>query len=162
MPAMLERPKKKLWGDNGFESTSRKKSHWQFADAIKHLLASEFTHPESVAATCRFEIQGPGSEGQNNTAWARAIRTRIQSFERPSSDWLGGNNGTWFSGNSEASADAILNCFDLSCNQVYACFGEPLRGVKYQLDLAEIVTTLRPDLLNADIMDAFLTRSKIS
>ena len=137
-----------LWSTTEFDAPSRQKRHWEFAEKVKNTLDTIFgPHGASVAATARFEVQGPGSEGQNKTAWAHAIRTRIQSHKCPSIAWLGSPRGTWFSGNSEESAELVLKCFDLTCKDVYDSFGQPNEGIKYTVDLVDVVTKLAPEFL---------------
>lgn len=128
-----------------FTGLGRPAGHFAFGEYVAPMLQGIFKHPSTVAATCRFEVQGQGAEGQNSTAWGHAIRTRVQSYVRPAKDWLGGRN--WFTANSERAADLILGCFGLSVRDLYAHFGQPKIGVKYMVDLIDVVKALAPEFM---------------
>jgi len=107
------------------------------------------TDAETAAATCRFAIQGPRSVGtkQSGKNWGEWIRTRIQSWAKPNNDvWQSHPNG-WFSGDGHSNANALLACFDLSLEDVFAEWGRPVKGQRYYLTLQEIVERLQPTLV---------------
>lgn len=134
--------------DNG----KRSARHFTFGDRCGHLMRSLLPLPfcAAAAATCRFTIQGPESVGESGKNWGQWIRTRIQTNgERIfGATWQGNIGRKWISADSERAANQILGCFaGITTDEIFAHFGVPNIGEKYDIDLLDVVTALRPGLL---------------
>ena len=138
--------------DNG----RRTKRHFDFGAALGHLLRQILPQinrfgsvTDNAAATCRFTVQGPDAVGDPDKGqnWGRWIRTRMQTHgEHPiGAKWQVG--ARFVTADSEDAANSILVAFGIDVDEVYRAWGQPDTGVVYVLDLVDIVTELRPELL---------------
>ena len=131
-------------------------AHYQFADQV----ASRFALilPELVcsmsAATCEFEIMGQDKGNHNGTATRRGTgrwcHTRLATYgNKPGPRFRAAKNGKFASADNFESADVILGLFDLTIWEVLDYYGGVGENDRLHLTLCQIVTDLRPELLNS-------------
>lgn len=101
---------------------------------------------EAALATCRITLQGPKSVGETAKNWGQWIRMRMQTFGHVPHQIATAvqQHYHWISTDSYEAVDVILDCFDLTLDDVFDHYGEPREGETRTLDLCEIVTTVAP------------------
>ena len=132
----------KLFGTD-FDAKARPSHHWKFGKECGLQLdcLSSLVRPVA-AATCRIEIQGINSIGNE---WGLGLAMRMQTYgEAPFGVGDDGEPcfshcGNWVSTHSRQALEIVLNCFDLTVDKLLEKYGEPSQGEKYRLDLCEIV-----------------------
>jgi len=107
------------------------------------ILPSSFEH---AATTCVLTIQGPRAVGTSVKThnWGLGVRTRLlTNGEHPSRsyDWRDGKGG-WITATSAEAAETLLQCFDLTVEDVLSHYGTPVTGETYTLHLADVVADL--------------------
>ena len=124
--------------------------YWTFAAQHRGRFADIL--PDSVCeaamATCRFEIRGLESNGNE---WGIGFLTFMQTFgHTPLGVGLPGEPAVQAIHNfvgltSHEGADVILECFGLTARNVLEYYGEPAFGERRIFDLFQVVRDLRPE-----------------
>lgn len=127
------------------KSGFRPRTYWEWAaenaDKLAGLLPLHVCN--AALATCRITLQGPKSVGEKGKNWGRWIRMRMQTLGyRPGGIETVQSAGMWQRTDSHDAANAVLACFGLSLDDVFAKYGEPGEGEKRILDLHTIVHDL--------------------
>ncbi len=129
----------------------RPSRYLRIADQVGHRL--ELILPPLVCsmavASCKFVIQGPRSVGTASSKnWGQWVRTQFQAGgHKPAIGiWQGERS---ISGDAHANADVILGLFGISIFDVLDHYGQPAKGVKYDVDLVDVIEALAPELLTA-------------
>lgn len=106
-----------------------------------------------AVASCKFTVQGPKSVGEAGKNWGRWVRTRLQAggYRPELGIWQGERI---ISADSHEAADLILDPLGISIYDVIDHYGEPMVGVKYDVDLVDVIEALAPELLTTQTENA--------
>lgn len=130
------------------QNGSRKRQDWKWAKQHASLFNGILPEHvrEAAMATCRITLQGPKSVGKTAKNWGRWIRMRMQTFgHAPTGIGTVQIMSNWIGTDSHDAVNAILECFELSLDDVFDRYGEPEQGQTRQLNLCELVTAIAPD-----------------
>lgn len=156
-------PMRSAWDTEAMTATARPASHFDAGSKLAEMLT---VVPEScratAIATCRFQVMGWQKGNHNGDAprsysdkpfrgEGRWVYTRLQSYGHLPSGRFSkcGPRSNWVKADSFAGADSILGCFGLTMDEVLQHFGNVTGDSRLQLDLVDIVTEMRPDLVAA-------------
>jgi len=124
-------------------TNSRTPRHYEFGAMVRNDFSSivPLSVAETAAATCRIEVQGQHSIGNE---WGMGLSMKLQTFGHVplgigGDDCSFNRSGSWLRTHSRQAVEVVLNAIGYTVDDLLVMFGMPMIGSKYSIDLVDVV-----------------------